>query len=565
MKRTTQLRKLLSEKKSITLVGAHDAISAKLIQEAGFDGVWVSSFGTSAAQKCMPDANVLTMTESLLAASDINQAVNIPVVADCDNGYGNAVNVMRVVREFEKAGIAGISIEDNPFPKRCSLYPGDDRDLVAIDEMAGRIRAAKRAQTDADFFVIARTEAFIAGLGIEEALKRAHAYADAGADAILVHSKAKTAEEVASFARQWKRPVPLVAVPTKYGKVTSDELEAMGYQVIIFANQPLRASIKAMQETLAEMRAKRFPDASDQKIVPLEEVFRLVGQSDLDRVQKEFITSAEESPSAVILAAGFEKDLMPLIAARPKTLLELKGKSILERQVSALKTAGVSRIGVVRGYLGNTICMPQLKYFENPRYADTYILHSLFCAEEMFKGPVIVLYGDIVFDETILQKLLRSKGDIRLVVDRSWRDHYASASAGENGNGKAVPKGTELVLTSSVHTQNQRFLSPEEPDTVTQTGTNERIDPSKAAGEFIGIAYFSARGIQIAKEAYRQALKRHISGPFQEASSIEKASLVDLVQELIDLGHEISTVDIYKGWLEVDTFEDYRRAWEKVT
>lgn len=558
-RRTTQLRKLLSSKKSITIVGAHDAISAKLIEEAGFDGVWVSSFGTSAAQKCMPDANVLTMTESLLAASDVNQAVNIPVIADCDNGYGNAVNVIRVVKEFEKAGIAGISIEDNPFPKRCSLYPGDDRDLVSIEEMSGRIRAAKNAQTDPDFFIIARTEAFIAGLGIEEALKRANAYADAGADAILIHSKAKSAEEVKKFTTLWNRPVPLVAVPTKYGSVTSDELESFGYKIIIFANQPLRASIKAMQETLSVLKSKRFPDAANDKIVPLDEVFRLVGQKQMDEIQKEYIASAEEAPtSAVILAAGFEKDMMPLVADRPKTMLEIKGKSILERQICGIKNSGIGRIAVVRGYQGQKINVPNVQYFENPRFQDTYILHSLFCAEKMMDGPLLVMYGDILFDESIITKILKSPGDIRVVVDRAWRDHYFSG-----GNGKAIPKGTELVSTSSIHSNNQRFLSMDEPDQVTQIGL-QRIDIDKAAGEFVGIAYFSQKGVQILKDVYHKVSKTHAAGPFQEASSIEKASLADIIQELIDLGHEVNSVDIYKGWLEIDTLEDYKRAWEKV-
>ena len=558
-KRTTQFRTLLSQKKSITLVGAHDAISAKLVEEAGFDGVWVSSFGTSAAQKCMPDANVLTMTESLQAASDINQAVSIPVIADCDNGYGNAVNVIRVVKEFQKAGIAGISIEDNPFPKRCSLYPGDDRDLVSIEEMAGRIRAAKSAQTDPDFFIIARTEAFIAGLGIDEALKRAHAYADAGADAILIHSKAKSAEEVKKFTTLWKRPVPLVAVPTKYGSVTSDELESMGYRIIIFANQPLRASIKAMQETLAVLKQQRFPDAANDKIVTLEEVFRRVGRKQMHEIQKEFIASAEEVPtSAVILAAGYEKDLMPLVADRPKTMLDIKGKSILERQISGLKNSGIGRIAVVRGYQAQKINLPNIQYFENERYQDTYILHSLFCAEKMMEGPLLVMYGDILFDESIVTKLLKSQGDIRLVVDRAWRDHYLA-----NGNGKAISKGTELVVTSSMHSHNQRFMSPEEPDQVTQVGF-QRIETDKATGEFVGIVYFSQKGAQILKDVYHQVSKTHAAGPFQEASSLEKASFADIIQELIDRGHEVNSVDIYKGWLEIDTFEDYKRAWEKV-
>src|SRR3990167_2649609 len=187
--KAARLRRLLRKKGPILLGGAHDALSAKLIEEAGFDAVWASSFGVSASTKCLPDANVLTMTEMLEAVKGMNEAVTIPVIADCDNGYGNAINVIRMVKEYERAGIAGISIEDNPFPKKCSLYPGERQELVDKDEMAGRIAAAKSTQVSPAFFVIARTEALIAGLGMEEALGRAAAYEAAGADAILIHSR----------------------------------------------------------------------------------------------------------------------------------------------------------------------------------------------------------------------------------------------------------------------------------------------------------------------------------------------------------------------------------------
>src|SRR3989344_7173889 len=138
-----RFRELVTSKKPVLLAGAHDALSAKLVEEAGFDAVWASSFGISASFKCMPDANVLTMTEALEAAKSMNEAISIPLIADCDNGYGNALNIIRMVKEYERAGIAGVSIEDNPFPKKCSLYPGERQDLVDIDEMAGRIHAAR--------------------------------------------------------------------------------------------------------------------------------------------------------------------------------------------------------------------------------------------------------------------------------------------------------------------------------------------------------------------------------------------------------------------------------------
>src|SRR5438552_8849052 len=183
-------RRLLLRGPGVVLAaGAHDALSAKLAEEAGFDAIWASGFGISAVQ-AVPDANILTLTETLEAVRHIVDAVRIPVVADCDNGYGNAINVMRTVGEFERAGAAGICIEDNDFPKRCSFYAGVRRDLVAVDEHARKIEAATEDRRNHAFAVVARTEALIAGLGIDEALARARAYAAAGADAVLVHSKA---------------------------------------------------------------------------------------------------------------------------------------------------------------------------------------------------------------------------------------------------------------------------------------------------------------------------------------------------------------------------------------
>src|SRR5215475_3709448 len=186
----------------VLAAGAHDALSAKLAEEAGFDAVWASGFGISAVQ-AVPDANILTLTETLEAVRRICDAVSVPVVADCDNGYGNAINVMRTASEFERAGAAGICIEDNEFPKRCSFYAGVKRDLVPAEEHARKIQAATTARRNRSFAIIARTEALIAGLGIDEALARARIYAQAGADAILVHSKASDFSELARFAQRW--------------------------------------------------------------------------------------------------------------------------------------------------------------------------------------------------------------------------------------------------------------------------------------------------------------------------------------------------------------------------
>src|SRR6266849_5815294 len=168
MTQAAKLRELMRRPGIIKTVGAHDALSAKLIEEVGFDAIWASGFGISASLKCIPDGSFLTMTEQLAVTQNIVEAVAIPVIADCDTG---------------------ICIEDNVFPKRCSFYAGVRRELVSADEHAGKVRAAKSAQSSSDFVVIARTEALIAGWGQEEALRRAEAYAGAGADAVLIHSK----------------------------------------------------------------------------------------------------------------------------------------------------------------------------------------------------------------------------------------------------------------------------------------------------------------------------------------------------------------------------------------
>src|SRR5436305_2516955 len=183
-------RLLLRAPGVVLAAGAHDALSAKLAEQAGFDAIWASGFGISAV-RAVPDANILTLTETLEAVRRIVDAVGIPVIADCDNGYGNAINVMRTAAEFERAGAAGICIEDNEFPKRCSFYAGVRRELVPAEEHARKIEAATTARRAASFLVIARTEALIVGLGLDEALRRATAYARAGADAVLVHSHAR--------------------------------------------------------------------------------------------------------------------------------------------------------------------------------------------------------------------------------------------------------------------------------------------------------------------------------------------------------------------------------------
>lgn len=557
MHNATKLRTALKKTGALKVVGAHDALSARLIERAGFDGVWASGFAISASLKCIPDASFITSSEQLEVERNIAEAVNIPVIADCDTGYGNALNVMRTVNDRERAGVAAICIEDNVYPKRCSFYAGVRRELIPIDEHCGKIKAAKAAQTVPDFMVIARTEALIAGWGQEEALKRAEAYAEAGADAVLIHSKSKTFDELKTVYKAWSRRVPLVVVPTIFDQTTAQEMEQAGAKIIIYANQPVRAAIRAMRDTLDLIRNDTRPGAANDRIVTLPEVYDIVGVPQMEQDEKAFLPIGGEKITAIIPAAGFEKQLLPLIEDKPKCLLDIKGKTILERAVAALNEANIKEIAVIRGYKKDAIALPNIRYYDNDRYEETGELFSIFCAESEMKGRTIVLYGDIIFDTTILEKLLKSPADFALVVDLAWRDHVERGGAPSHLNPDLVtladPPGSSYL---------SRFVMGEDEHRIVKIGQHLPLD--QVHGEFIGMAMFSEKGTQAVRECYRTSQERYKSAGFHEAGSVSKASFTDLVQELIDEGHHIDAVPVFKGWMEVDSFEEYQKAWAKI-
>jgi phosphoenolpyruvate phosphomutase len=273
------LREGLESPSPVVAVGAHDALSAKLIGDHGFDAVWVSGLGVSTMAYALPDMNLITMRETLDAAVRMDAATDLPVVVDCDNGFGGLSNVVRTVREFERAGIAAICVEDNTFPKRNSLLGSETlRELIPAAEQARRIRAAKAAQETDEFTFIARVEALIAGYGVDDACERADAYVDAGADAILIHSRDKTLSEIDSFLDQWSGTgsVPLVAVPTLFPTFTVEQLGGKGFHLVIFANQTMRAAVQATEQTLETLVRERNAAAVDPAIAPVKHIFELV-------------------------------------------------------------------------------------------------------------------------------------------------------------------------------------------------------------------------------------------------------------------------------------------------
>ena len=268
------LRKCFLDKEIVKVGGAFDAMSAKLVENAGFDAVWAGSFAISATH-ALPDASILTMTEFLDATTRMVDSCKIPVIADCDTGYGGPSNVAHLVKKYESAGVSAICIEDKIFPKENSLLKDGKRDLLSEKEFVAKILAAKESKNDKNFMVIARIEALISGLGMPEALKRASAYESAGADAILIHSKEKSADEIFEFVDSWKGNVPVIAIPTTYNTVKISDLISHKIKMVIYANQTLRASHASMLKLLKEMyQVERISDVK-QEMSDMEVIFQL--------------------------------------------------------------------------------------------------------------------------------------------------------------------------------------------------------------------------------------------------------------------------------------------------
>jgi phosphoenolpyruvate phosphomutase len=268
------LRIKLKENPILKVAGAFDAMSAKLVELSNFDAVWAGSFAISATH-ALPDASILTMTEFLASASSMADACSIPIIADCDTGFGGPSNVSHLVKKYENAGIAAICIEDKIFPKQNSLLKDGKQELLSEKDFVAKIIAAKNAKNNPNFMIIARIEALIAGHGVEEALKRATAYQNAGADAILIHSKKNTPDEVFEFCNMWNGKIPIIAIPTTYPTVTLDELQNNNIKMVIYANQSLRAAHWAMTEHLNQLSNAKSLSEVKTNLTSMEDIFHL--------------------------------------------------------------------------------------------------------------------------------------------------------------------------------------------------------------------------------------------------------------------------------------------------
>ncbi len=288
LKKTTQFKRMLASDQVEFILEAHNGLSAKIVEETGFKGIWGSGLAISAALG-VRDSNEASWTQVLEVVEFMSDATTIPILLDADTGYGNFNNVRRLVKKLEQRQIAAMCIEDKLFPKTNSFIDGEQQPLANVEEFANKIKAAKDTQEDPDFCVIARVEAFIAGWGLAEAIRRAEAYHAAGADAILMHSKISTAKQVLSFMKEWQDTCPVVIVPTMYYGTPTHVFEEAGVNLVIWANHLIRTSITAMQKTANEIYKAKSVQSVESEVASVKEIFRIQDADELKVANEKYL------------------------------------------------------------------------------------------------------------------------------------------------------------------------------------------------------------------------------------------------------------------------------------
>lgn len=286
------LRDLLTRDRILLAPGAYDALTARLIEASGFEAVYLSGAGVSYSTLAKPDVGLITQTETAERISRLAEAVSIPIIADGDTGYGNALNVRRTVQLYERAGAAAIQLEDQDFPKRCGHLGG--KSLIPAAEMEGKIRAARHARLYDDFLIIARTDARSVQ-GVDAAVERGRRYVEAGADVLFVESP-ESEEELRQIAEAFPG-VPLVANMVEGGKtplLSAAELHTMGYALVIFPNSLTRRLAHAALSFLAELRTSGTTLNMLDEMMLFGDLNRLLGLESIHALEREFLPTPDE-------------------------------------------------------------------------------------------------------------------------------------------------------------------------------------------------------------------------------------------------------------------------------
>jgi phosphoenolpyruvate phosphomutase len=530
--RSAKLRQMLHSAELEFLMEAHNGLSARIVREAGFKGIWASGL-TISAQFGVRDNNEASWTQVVDMLEFMADASDLPILLDGDTGYGNFNNMRRLVRKLEQRGIAGVCIEDKQFPKTNSFLNGERQPLADIEEFVGKIAAGKDTQQDASFSIVARVEALIAGWGMDEALRRAEAYRLAGADAILIHSKLSKPDEIVTFAKEWARRSPLVIVPTRYYSTPTEVFRQAGISTVIWANHLLRAAASAMQGVAKEIFESQTLVNVEDRIVSVNEIFRLQDADEYSAAERIYLSNSGAPRAAVVLAASRGRGLEALTAERPKVMLPIAGKPLLRWLVDGFKKESINDITVVGGYRVDAIDTAGIKLVVNERYAETGELSSLACAVDSLDSDAVISYGDLLFRSYVLRDLVESKADFSVVVDslktgssnHTVRD-FAYCSRGDDRGLFGTPVLLERVTSAA--------------------------DPERAPhGRWIGLLNVSRAGL-----AKLKATMKTLRGEKQ----FDSLDMPALLNALIAGGSNIEVLYVHGHWRGVNDLDDLRHA-----
>jgi|HubBroStandDraft_6_1064221.scaffolds.fasta_scaffold01111_14 phosphoenolpyruvate phosphomutase len=530
--RSAKLRQMLQSAELEFLMEAHNGLSARIVREAGFKGIWASGLSIS-AQFGVRDNNEASWTQVVDMLEFMADASDLPILLDGDTGYGNFNNMRRLVRKLEQRGIAGVCIEDKQFPKTNSFLNGERQPLADIEEFVGKIAAGKDTQHDANFSIVARVEALIAGWGMDEALRRAEAYRVAGADAILIHSKLSKPDEIVTFAKEWARRSPLVIVPTRYYSTPTEVFRQAGISTVIWANHLVRAAASAMQTVAKEIFESQTLVNVEDHIVSVNEIFRLQDADEYSAAERIYLSNSAAPRAAVVLAATRGRGLEAMTVERPKVMLPIAGKPLLRWLVDGFKKQNINDITVVGGYRADAIDTAGIKLVVNERYAETGELSSLACAIESLESDAVISYGDLLFRSYVLRDLVESKADFSVVVDslmsgssnRTVRD-FAYCSRGDDRG----LFGTPVLL-----------------ERVTSAADAERAPH----GRWIGILNVSRAGLAKLKATVKT---------LRSEPSFDALDMPALLNALIAGGAKIEVLYVHGHWRGVNDLDDLREA-----
>jgi phosphoenolpyruvate phosphomutase len=527
LKKTTQLKQMLTTPGLNFICEAHNGISARIVEEVGFKGIWASGL-TISGSLGVRDNNEASWTQVLELVEFMSDATNVPILLDGDTGYGNFNNLRRLVAKLESRQVAGVCIEDKLFPKTNSFIEGEKQSLADLDEFCGKIKAGKDTQRDDDFVIVARTEAFIVGAGLKEALRRAEAYRLAGADAILVHSKKHMPDDIEAFMKEWANRHPIVVVPTTYYSTPTHRFEELDISLVIWANQILRSAVTAMHKTAEDIFNSSSIKTQEDKIAPVAEIFRLQGAKELQLAEDKYLPGGADC-KAIILAASRGDALGELTEERPKAMLPVNGKPIIDAYVDELRALNIGDISVVRGYKKECLNSKAYRSYDNDRYEDTGELYSLYQAREALQGNVVISYGDCLYRSHILRDLLESPAMTTVIVDAELNDKSRSKD----------------IAHCSRPYSNDFFNHNIELERI------ERGNSSvSACGEWIGLLMLSEQSSAIARQ-----LLEEMAGQ----DDFEKQGIPDLINRLKE-HHPVRVIYTKGGWININDMHDFIAA-----